>query len=91
MRLSLGLAGRFWSLYPAITRLNSADDFRDSMADGFAKAALNCLLIPSSAGITVSTETRVQTFGKTAEEICGLLCSFRADAGRSSLSRLRQK
>jgi hypothetical protein len=61
----LGIAGRFWRLDGGIVRGLTPVDFGDFRCQGYAKAVWNFALAPTVAGTQLSTETRVQTFGRS--------------------------
>ena len=61
----LGIAGRFWRLDGGIVRGLTPVDFADFRCKGYAKAVWNFALAPAVAGTQLSTETRVQTFGRS--------------------------
>ena len=62
----LGIAGRFWrpdgGVVPGIT----PEEFRNFHREGYARAVWNFSLAPGPRGTQVSTETRVQTLGRSA-------------------------
>jgi hypothetical protein len=62
----LGIVGRFWRLDGGIVRVLTPAEFADFQRDGYAKAVWNFLLAPADGGTQLSTETRVQTFGRAA-------------------------
>jgi hypothetical protein len=62
----LGIAGRFWRPAGGIVRGLTPADFRDFHREGCAKAVWNFSLAPAGASTQLTTETRVQTFGRSA-------------------------
>ncbi len=62
----LGIAGRFWRPDGGIVRDLTAEGFRDFRREGYAKAVWNFYVSPVNDGSELSTETRVQTFGRAA-------------------------
>ena len=58
-----GLVGQFWRLRPraCTRRVAGADAFRDFDEPGFAKAAVNFLMVPEGEATRLITETRVAT------------------------------
>ena len=62
----LGIAGRFWRPDVGIVRDLTAEGFRDFRREGYAKAVWNFYVSPVNDGSEISTETRVQTFGRAA-------------------------
>jgi hypothetical protein len=62
----LGIAGRFWRPDGGIVRGLTPAEFADFHRDGYAKAVWNFSLAPASGGTHLTTETRVQTFGRAA-------------------------
>jgi hypothetical protein len=62
----LGIAGRFWRPDGGIVRDLTTDGFRDFRRIGYAKAVWNFYVSPANGNSQVSTETRVQTFGRPA-------------------------
>lgn len=62
----LGIVGRFWRPDGGIVRGLTSAEFADFQRDGYAKAVWNFLLAPVDGGTQLSTETRVQTFGRAA-------------------------
>jgi len=62
----LGIAGRFWRPDGGIVRGLTPAGFRDFHQDGYAKAVWNFSLLPTTGSTRLSTETRVQTFGRSA-------------------------
>lgn len=60
----LGIAGRFWRPDGGIVPGLTAEEFLAFHRDGYAKAVWNFSLAPASGGTQLSTETRVQTFGR---------------------------
>jgi hypothetical protein len=62
----LGIAGRFWRPNGGIVRDLTPDGFRDFRRIGYAKAVWNFYVSPANGNSQVSTETRVQTFGRPA-------------------------
>jgi hypothetical protein len=61
----LGVAGRFWRLDGGIVRGITPVAFADFRREGYAKAVWSFALAPAVGGTQLSTETRVQTFGRT--------------------------
>jgi hypothetical protein len=61
----LGIAGRFWRLDGGIVRGLTPGEFADFRREGYAKAVWNFALAPAAGGTQLSTETRVQTFGRS--------------------------
>jgi hypothetical protein len=61
----LGIAGRFWRLDGGIVRGLTPGEFADFRRQGYAKAVWNFALAPAVGGTQLSTETRVQTFGRS--------------------------
>jgi len=64
--LLLGIAGRFWRPDGGIVRGLSCEAFSAFRRDGYARAVWNFALTPAAGGTQLSTETRVQTFGRSA-------------------------
>jgi len=62
----LGIAGRFWRPDGGIVRGLTPEEFRSFRRDGFARAVWNFSLSSAQGGTLLSTETRVQTFGRAA-------------------------
>ena len=62
----LGIAGRFWRPDGGIVRGLTADGFRDFHRMGYAKAVWNFHVSPVDGVSRLSTETRVQSFGRGA-------------------------
>ena len=62
----LGIAGRFWRPDGGIVRGLTPAEFADFHHEGYARAVWNFLLAPADGGTQVTTETRVQTFGRSA-------------------------
>ena len=62
----LGIAGRFWRPDGGIVPGLTPEEFRTFHLDGYAKAVWNFSLAASNNGTQLSTETRVQTFGRAA-------------------------
>jgi hypothetical protein len=62
-----GIVGRFWRLDSGIITGLSAEEVVAFHADGYAKAVWNFALVAESDRTTrVVTETRIQTFGRSA-------------------------
>jgi len=62
----LGVAGRFWSPDGGIVRDLTPVQFVDFHRQGYAKAVWSFSLNPSNDGTELTTETRIQTFGRSA-------------------------
>lgn len=62
----LGITGRFWRPDGGIVRGLTPAEFADFHHDGYAKAVWNFSLAPADCGTRLRTETRVQTFGRSA-------------------------
>jgi hypothetical protein len=62
----LGIAGRFWRPDGGIVRDLTPEGFRDFRRMGCAKAVWNFFISPADDSSRLSTETRVQTFGRAA-------------------------
>jgi hypothetical protein len=62
----LGIAGRFWRPDGGIVRGITSAEFADFYREGYAKAVWNFSLTPANGGTHLKTETRVQTFGRSA-------------------------
>jgi len=62
----LGIAGRFWRLNGGIVRGLTPVKFADFHREGYAKAVWSFSLEPAEGDTQLSTETRVQTFGRSA-------------------------
>jgi hypothetical protein len=62
----LGIAGRFWRPDGGIVRDLRPNEFMDFHREGFAKAVWTFSLAPADGGTQLGTETRVQTFGRSA-------------------------
>jgi hypothetical protein len=62
----LGIAGRFWRPDGGIVRDLRPNEFVDFHREGFAKAVWSFSLAPADGGTRLGTETRVQTFGRSA-------------------------
>lgn len=55
----LGVVGKFWQLTPSILPMDDVAAFEQAEGGGYAKAALNFLVVPAGRGCTLRTETRV--------------------------------
>jgi hypothetical protein len=64
--LVLGIAGRFWRPDGGIVRGLTPAEFADFHREGYAKAVWNFSLTPVDGGTHLKTETRIQTFGRSA-------------------------
>jgi hypothetical protein len=62
----LGIAGHFWRPDGGIVRDLTPQEFPNFRRAGYAKAVWNFHLSPVSGGAQLSTQTRVQTFGRAA-------------------------
>jgi len=62
----VGIAGRFWRPDGGMVRGLTPETFRCFERDGYAKAVWNFSLSTTDGGTLLSTETRVQTFGRGA-------------------------
>ena len=62
----LGIAGRFWRPDGGIVSGLTPQEFAAFHRDGYAKGVWNFSLAPAQNGTLLSTETRVQTFGRRA-------------------------
>jgi hypothetical protein len=62
----LGIAGRFWKPDGGIVRDLTPNEFADFHREGFAKAVWSFSLIPAEGSTRLGTETRVQTYGRSA-------------------------
>jgi hypothetical protein len=62
----LGITGRFWRPDGGIVRGLSPIEFADFNREGYAKAVWNFSLFATDDGTQLGTETRVQTFGRSA-------------------------
>jgi hypothetical protein len=62
----LGITGRFWRPDGGIVRGLTPAEFADFHREGYAKAVWNFSLAPANGGTQLKTETRVQTFGRSA-------------------------
>jgi hypothetical protein len=62
----LGIAGRFWRPDGGIVHGLTSIAFRDFQQDGYAKAVWNFSLTAVNESTQLSTETRIQTFGRSA-------------------------
>src|SRR5271170_2411949 len=62
----LGIAGQFWRPDGGIVRGLTPAEFADFQREGYAKGAWNFSLAPGNGGTQLRTETRVQTFGRSA-------------------------
>jgi hypothetical protein len=62
----VGIAGRFWRPDGGIVPNLSPSEFHDFCREGYAKAVWNFAFSPAAAGTQLSTETRVQTYGRAA-------------------------
>src|SRR5271170_2021851 len=62
----LGIAGRFWRPTGGIVRGISPTEFADFHREGYARGVWSFSLAPADGGTQLSTETRVQTFGRSA-------------------------
>jgi hypothetical protein len=62
----LGIAGRFWRPDGGIVHGLTPEEFRLFRRDGCAKAVWSFSLSPANDGTLLTTETRVQTFGRPA-------------------------
>ena len=66
----LGLVGKFWSLNPIMVQLSSTEDFINYREPGHCKTAFNFLIEEKEDGmVSLSTETRVASFGSTAKTL----------------------
>jgi hypothetical protein len=64
--LVLGIAGRFWRPDGGIVGELTPLQFADFHRQGYARAVLSFSLNPSNNGTHLTTETRIQTFGRAA-------------------------
>jgi hypothetical protein len=64
--VQLGIAGRFWRPDGGLVPDLSPAEFQSFCRDGYAKAVWNFALARAACGTELSTETRVQTFGRSA-------------------------
>jgi hypothetical protein len=62
----LGIAGRFWRPDGGIVRGLTPAEFAGFRREGYAKAVWNFSLASANSDTQLSTETRVQTFGRSA-------------------------
>jgi hypothetical protein len=62
----LGITGRFWTPDGGIVRGLTPAQFVDFHREGYAKAVWNFSLAPTYGGTQLRTESRVQTFGRSA-------------------------
>jgi hypothetical protein len=62
----LGIAGRFWRHDGGMVSGLTPAEFAAFQRDGYAKAVWNFSLTPADRGTQLSTETRVQTYGRSA-------------------------
>jgi len=62
----LGIAGKFWRPDGGMVRDLTPDGFREFRRMGYAKAVWNFQVSPVNGNSQLSTETRVQTFGRAA-------------------------
>jgi hypothetical protein len=62
----LGIAGKFWRPDGGIVQDLGPAEFARFRREGFAKAVWNFSLAPADGGTQLATETRVQTFGRSA-------------------------
>jgi len=62
----LGIAGRFWRSDGGIVRGLTPEEFADFQRQGYAKAVWSFSLAPAKGGTQLTTETRIQTFGRSA-------------------------
>lgn len=62
----LGIAGRFWRPDGGVVRGLTPAEFADFRREGYAKAVWNFSLTPADGRTQLTTETRVQTFGRSA-------------------------
>ncbi len=62
----LGIVGRFWRPDGGVVRGLTPAEFTDFHREGYAKAVWNFSLTPADDGTNLKTETRVQTFGRSA-------------------------
>jgi hypothetical protein len=62
----LGIAGRFWRPDGGIVRGLTPVQFADFHREGYARAVWSFALDPADGGTQLKTETRVQTFGRSA-------------------------
>jgi hypothetical protein len=62
----LGIAGRFWRPDGGIVRDLTIEEFLRFRREGYAKGVWNFHISLASEGTRLSTETRVQTFGRPA-------------------------
>ncbi len=91
-----GAAGRFWTLSDsAPVRFDGAPEFDGFDEPGYAKAALNFIVEPSSVGSRLSTETRVVTTSAGAHRSFGrywrLILPGSALIRRSWLAAIRRR
>ncbi len=62
----LGIAGRFWRPDGGIVRGFTPQQFADFHREGYARGVWNFSLTPVHEGTLLTTETDVQTFGRSA-------------------------
>ena len=62
----LGIVGRFWRPDGGVVRGLTPAEFADFHREGYAKAVWSFSLAPADGGTQLTTETRVQTFGRSA-------------------------
>ena len=62
----LGITGRFWRPDGGIVRGLTPPEFADFQREGYAKAVWNFSFAAADGGTRLRTETRVQTFGRSA-------------------------
>jgi hypothetical protein len=62
----LGIVGRFWRPDGGIVRGLTPAEFADFHREGYARGVWNFSLAPAGGGTQLKTETRVQTFGRSA-------------------------
>jgi len=62
----LGIAGRFWRPDGGIVRGLTPAEFAGFHREGYARAVWNFSLAPANGDTQLTTETRVQTFGRSA-------------------------
>jgi hypothetical protein len=75
--LALGVIGRFWRLATRdVVELAKPDDFVAFAGEGYAKAAINFLVVPANGKTRLRTETRIQPLGAEAARQFGFYWLF---------------
>lgn len=73
--LLVGLAGKFWTPYGNLQKIN-ADNFREFDKEGFAKAVWNFSVVGNSDETRLTTETRVRCLDDASRRSFGFYWTF---------------